>query len=281
MRKTFAQVLREGHVDIRKEYDKLYSALHTKAFARNTKPLYEIFGENFLRFYFRGTCLSIEEFDQKYGFDFKENPEKFDIDYLVSFCEYLHNMIMGLETAISCYGYRGFQPMDVNTRIILKQISLIIEAIGYTSESDDGKTIFVEKSPAAIAVSESELIPAEFSYKVLEYNHHALRGNIEEKRQIILRFAQILEAKSNELKGMSSQLKDDLFFLFNNLNLRHNNVDPSNKGKYKRFVAELDKEQLERWYDETYRMCLLAVMEVEHFERKKTIDELKAQIIGR
>lgn len=64
MRKSFAQVLREGNVDIRQEYRKLYSILHQEAFDHRTKSLYEVFGENFAHFYFRGTCLSIEEFDQ-------------------------------------------------------------------------------------------------------------------------------------------------------------------------------------------------------------------------
>ena len=63
MRKSFAQVLRGGDVDIRQEYDKLYSILHQKAFDHKTKSLYEVFGESFPHFYFRGTCLSIEEFD--------------------------------------------------------------------------------------------------------------------------------------------------------------------------------------------------------------------------
>lgn len=71
--------------------------------------------------------------------------------------------------------------MEVNIPFILEQIRLVIEAIGYTSASDDGKTIFVEKSPVAIAVSESDLIPAELSYKVLEYDHYALKGDIEKK----------------------------------------------------------------------------------------------------
>lgn len=279
MRKSFAQVLREGNVDIRQEYRKLYSILHQEAFDHRTKSLYEVFGENFAHFYFRGTCLSIEEFDQKYGFNFEADPDDFDIDYLVSFCEYLENMLFGLQAADFSGGYGGFASMKVNIPFILEQIRLVIEAIGYTYASDDGKTIFVEKSPVAIAVSESDLIPAELSYKVLEYDHYALKGDIEKKKHIILQLAQILEAKSKELQKISSSLKDDLFFLFNNLNLRHNNVDPSNKGKYKRIVSELDKGQLEHWYDETYQMCLLAFMELEQAERKKAFDEFKKQIV--
>lgn len=280
MRKTFAQVLREGNVDIKNEYDKLYSLLHTKNFNRKTNSLYEIIGYYFPRFHFRGTCLSIEEFNQKYGFNFKAKPDNFDIDYLVSFCEYFYNMLLGLQMAYLPAGIGEMRTTEVDYYFFFEQIRLVIEAIGYTSSDDDGKTIFVEKSPTAIAVSESELIPLDFSYKLLKYDHYSMKGKIEEKKQIIVRFSHILEAKSAELMRVSPSLKDDLFFLFNNMNLRHNNIDPDNKGKYRRFVADLDKKRLEHWYDETYQMCLLAILTLEQAKRKPEFDELKSQIIN-
>ena len=278
MRRNFAEVLKEGKIDLKNEYNKLYNILFSKSFEGNTKSLYDVFDESFSNFFFRGTCLSLQEFDQKYGFHFVENPTEFDIDYLVSFCEYLQNLLMGLEAANSINWYGNAR--QVNTPFILEQIRIVIEAIGYISSNENGITIFVEKSPAAIAVSESELIPSGLSYKVIQYNHYSMRGNIEQKKQTILLLASILEPKSRELNSINEKLKDDLFFMFNNLNLRHNNIDPCSKGKYKEYVANMGKADLEKWYDETYQMCLLAFMELEHNERKKDIDDLKAKIIG-
>lgn len=65
--------------------------------------------------------------------------------------------------------------------------------------------------------------------------------------------------------------------LFNNLNIRHNNVN-SNDSKYKAYVAKMSCNELEHWYDETYQMCLLAILELEHKERKADLDELKSRI---
>ena len=74
-------------------------------------------------------------------------------------------------------------------------------------------------------------------------------------------------------------LEKDLFYLFNNLNIRHNNVEPTDSGKYKPFVAQMKSEELEYWYDETYQMCLLAFLQLEHLERKVGLDKLKTEIL--
>ena len=37
----------------------------------------------------------------------------------------------------------------------------------------------------------------------------------------------------------------------------------------------MSADDLEELYDETYRMCLLAIMELEHCKREKLIEKLK------
>ena len=73
-------------------------------------------------------------------------------------------------------------------------------------------------------------------------------------------------------------MKKDLFYIFNNLNLRHNNIDWNDKGNYRKYVSEMTSEQIEEWYDETYQMCLLAFLDIEQNERKKKFDALKDNI---
>lgn len=277
MRRTFADVLKERKIDIKSEYNKLYSMMYNKVFDEGDISLHDIIGESFPHFYFRGTCLSIEEFDEKYNFRFEENPENFNIEYLVAFCEYFQNMLMGLQTAQ--YSSRIYN-QDINTMFIQEQLRLVIDGIGYMPANDNGLTIYVEKSPAAISVAESQEIPREMSYKVLEYNHHSMRGNLNRKKQTLLQIAALFEPKREEFKKIDPSLCSDMFFAFNNLNLRHNNIDPAVPGKYKPTVASMKKEELERWYDEVYQMCLLAFMELEEAERKPKFKELKDAIEG-
>lgn len=104
-----------------------------------------------------------------------------------------------------------------------------------------------------------------------------MRGNLEKKKSIIVRLAGILEGKQVRLNQVNPTLKKDLFYIFNNFNIRHNNCDSQSKD-YKPAIANMNKQDLENWYDETYQMCLLAFMELEQADRKPKFDEIKADI---
>lgn len=269
MRRNFAQVLKAGKVDLKKEYSKLYALFYGRD-DRDDKSLADLISMNIESFYFRGTCLDLDEFDEKYGFHFAEQPQDFDIDYLVSFCEYIYNFVLWFED-------RYFFA-QINKHFYLQQISKVIEAIGYMESNEDGFTIFVPKDNAAIAVSESEHIPEILSYRVIAYNHHSMKGNLEAKKAVLQQLASILEAKRKDLSRADKTLESDLFYAFNNLNIRHNNVDPGLKGKYKAYVAQMSTDELEKWYNETYQMCLLAFLQIENLDRKAEFDKLKAEI---
>ncbi len=139
-----------------------------------------------------------------------------------------------------------------------------------------GFTIFVEKAVSAIAVS--EIVPNDLSFKVISYNHHSMKGNIEKKKETLLKLANLLESKRKKLKSINSSLEDDLFYAFNNLNLRHNNKDKTFKKKKKKYIAEMSDNNLENWYYELYQMCLLAFLEIEQIDRKKSFKDLKRHI---
>ena len=268
MRRNFAQVLREGKIDIKNEYSKLYAAFYGKA-SHDGKSMADIISANFTEFYFRGTCLSLEEFDKTYGFHFTEQPQNFSIDYLVSFCEYVFNFIARSDDR---FFWAAF-----DKRSYIDHIHRVIEAIGYMQSSEDGFVIFVPKDNVAVSVAESGIIPDRISYKVIAYNHHSMKGDLEGKRQTLLMFADLLEPKRDELEAVDKKFASDLFYVFNNFNIRHNNIDPAGP-KYKKPVGDLTSEQLESWYDEAYQMCLLAFMRLEHVPRKQAFDMLKDRI---
>lgn len=271
MRKNFAEVLKSGKVDIMREYSRLYDLLYGISDKNSYNPtsLYENINDNFYRMWFRGTAITLEQFDEENGFSFEEHPKNFNIDYFVLFCEYFYNIT------------RGYMLLDnlnlIYLQFIIKQIDKVIAAIGYMPTTQDGFTVFVEQSQSAVAVSEI-LEDKDLSYKTIYYNHHSMQGDIEGKKEILLKYASILEPKEKMLNSINPSLKKDLFYLFNNLNIRHNNIDCADKGNYKRYVSEMKPQQIEKWYDETYQMCLLAFLEIEQCERKKKFDVLKESI---
>lgn len=279
MRRNFAQILKDAKIDIKAEYQKLYGMLYDRTIQvsnSNRISAYDELSERFIGFYFRGTCLSIDEFNDLYEFHFEKDPADFSIDNLISLCEYIYNMLMGYQTTQLSFGYNG--PTFINVQFYLNQICQVIEKIGYMQTMEDNFTIFVEKSPVAIAVAESPLVPENLSYRLISYNHYAMKGNLDAKKSVLQQLASILEAQRKNLKQADKVLEDNLFYAFNNLNIRHNNIDPDVKGKYKPYVAQMPADELEKWYDETYQMCLLAFLQIENLDRKAEFDSLKVAI---
>lgn len=279
MRRTFAEVLKSAKFNYKDEYDRLYHLLfdkdHESPNGREDWSLYDYFDSTFLHFYFAGTCLSLEEFDKKYGFNFPIPGEESSIDDLVLLLEYFQNLVEGFRCAnYTLYRYSKTINEDFLSRYLYK----MAEEMGYEFSSQDELSVLVEKNAVVKAVAESDLIPDDLSYKLITYDHHSMRGDLEGKKTIILRLAALLEAKKSILHQVNPNLENDLFYIFNNFNLRHNNCDSSAKGKYKPYIANMKKDDLEKWYDEAYQMCLLAFMEIEQAARKPKFDAIKAEI---
>lgn len=277
-RRNFAQILKEANVDLRREYDRLYNAFYVQKIADAHGygfVLREYSAANFMNMPFRGTCMSLDDFDDFYKIHYEKVPSGFDINYLVSFCEYTYNLAM-YTPLMGSFGYMG---MPTASQMYMQQVMKVVDAIGYMASQDGNVTIFVPKSAAAISVA--EIVEPALSYKVIEYNHHTLHGNLEEKKSILLLLYEKLEPQRSKLKQINKLMEDNIFTLFNNLNLRHNNCDEQKKEYYKAFVAQMPKKDLESWYDETYQICLLAFLELENIERKEKIKELKENLAGK
>ncbi len=149
---------------------------------------------------------------------------------------------------------------------------LNLEAITFDEKE---QVIITEKSAKVTAVA--EITSANISYQIVKYNHHTLKGDIEKKKAILLVLSNELEPKRKQLSSINSQLTTNIFYMLNNLNLRHNNRSKKDKN-YKEYVAKMKKNKLEEWYDELYQMMLLAFLELEQVERNAKFNELKACI---
>ena len=265
MRRTFADVLKSGGVNIKIEYKRLHNAFYKGG-------LHSQCAREFIDFPFRDTCVSLKDFDEYYGFHFEPNPKDFDLDYLINFCEYSYNLVMFIPDAACSFNDSGIN----NKYRYLRQISSVLEKVTYEIyKNDEGISIIVPQNTVANNVS--EMISPNFSYKVIEYNHHSMKGDLERKQATLKLLADQLEARKDELNSINSSLKSGLFFLFNNINIRHNNVDPKSNS-YKKAVADMTDDELEEWYDRTYDMCLYAFMTLDQSDHNAIVKALKAKI---
>ena len=264
-RRNFAEVLKNAQVDILKEYDRLFT-LCTES--KNDKLSFTQYCEaRFEILPFKGTCITWKDFIITHNFIFERQPKNFDINYLINYCEFIYNIAIHNKEPNRFVSYSGDR--------IIRQINEIKDKIGYTKITNEGIIILVPKSQPAIVVA--EMLPSPLSYKVIEYNHHSMKGNLARKQATLKLLADQLEPKRDTLKSLNKSLEDDLFYLLNNINIRHNNTD-SDSTKYKKPVADMSKEELEKWYDKTYDLCLYAFMTLDQKNRNAEIKELKERL---
>lgn len=136
--------------------------------------------------------------------------------------------------------------------------------------------MIVEDKPEVTAAAEIMPTPT-LAVDVVRYKHRTLRGEIELKKEILLAMGAELEAKRKKLHAINASLENDIFFMLNNLNIRHNNKSKGDKN-YKEYVAKMRKDRLEKWYDELYQMILLAFLLMDNGKRSEKIKELKGKI---
>ena len=86
-----------------------------------------------------------------------------------------------------------------------------------------------------------------------------------------------MEPKRKLMDSINKTLSSDIFYMLNNLNLRHNNGSKDDKN-YKSVVANMCKPTLESWYDELYQMMLLAFLEIDQQDRASKVKDLKNKI---
>lgn len=220
----------------------------------------------------RGTCISCKDMRESLYLDdilFSDEPT---FDETINYCEYVANILKLPENA-KLKDNASFYLTDVIVAIRdnLKSIMdwLNLEMSYFKNEEI---ALITEKNAAVSAVA--ECVDEELAYQIVKYNHYTLKGDISKKKEILLKLGNELEPKRKQLSSLNGQLEKNLFFILNNLNIRHNNSDKEDKD-YKEYTAKMKENELEEWYDELYQMSLLAMLELEQVERNQKINELK------
>ena len=264
MRKNIVELIQAMNVDISQEYKKLWELFYNGNSYEDT--LYCVINENFTKLHFAGITIDIDEFDKACGFNFlnKRSIKNDEIDYYISFCEYLYNIfVYGNMIDEATYNF------DIN--FWLTHIGKVIDILNYKIINKNNMFIIVEKSPQAIAVS--EIVDDQLSISTLEYNHFTMKGDLTRKKETLIKFYNYLEPKRKNLLELDNKLSNLLFEAMNKCNIRHNNVDPGSKNHIN-IVAEMNNDKLEIIYDDLYQLCLLSILLLDNKGRKNTIEEL-------
>ena len=262
VRRNIYDILNSGNVDLEREYSRFYFLFYESQFwvGYNQQTICGLIKGWFHSFDKRliKRCISLEDFDDTFDFCFVSEPSNFNLEYLLNFLEYTINFCnqthpdvgdVFLKTPIKDYLDKAFECID---------------ELGFKAVENDGITIVVEKDSAALSVAET--VEPVLSYKILEYNHRRLKGDLMAKKSILKLMADDLEPDQKRLQAINASLKSDLFQLMNKF-IRHNNND-------NKFIKTLNDKQTEEIYDNIYQMWLLAKMELEQADRNDGIKSL-------
>ena len=158
---------------------------------------------------------------------------------------------------------------------VLEHVDVLVNKLGYTDVRDDGFVVFVPRNENIVAAA--KVAPTHVAQDMLCYDYRGFEGDLGEKKSMLIRMLGEIEPKRKELERLSRPLSSDLFFIANNFNLRHNNIDPSDRGKYRPHIAEMSDAELEGWYDVCRDLCAASFLLLEYSERNGALDELKQQ----
>ena len=224
---------------------------------------------------YRGHFVNLNDMLDSIGFDeMKYDAMEDDVDSFMRVIETIYNLwrlarqkIKGKENSTYWIGnfYHLKDVMDDN-----------LEKYNHKAYIDDERILIIEDKPEVTAAA--EIVEYPLAIDIIRYNHRSMQGEVEAKKQVLLALGAELEPKRKELVRVDKQLSEDIFYMLNNLNLRHNNRSKKDKN-YKEYVAKMPKKRLEKWYDELYQMILLALLMLDHKNnRESTVKELKEKV---
>lgn len=222
----------------------------------------------------RGTCIDCSDFART--LDIVKRPktdDELNLEFILLYCEYAANMIFLLRQKI-CSGDKITNIVDAAEDNIKKFLGWYNYELKYFPSAE--KVLVITKNTHATVVAENTENES-LAFSIIEYNHYLLKGNIERKKEILLAMGSDLEPRRKEIALIYKKLENDIFFMLNNLNLRHNNRKKGDKN-YIAAVANMRKNKLEKWYDELYQLMLTAYLVLDSKERLNSVDCLKEEI---
>lgn len=225
----------------------------------------------------RGRCIDVDDYLDTLDYENLVIRAEEDVDSFLTLIELVYNFWYLSNTwfqnentkLISVGNYYHLQK-------VMDEVLSQFNHAAYVDEDEEQVIVVEDKREVSSVV---EVLEPDLAWDAIRYNHRSLKGDIETKKAILLLFGQELEPKRAEIMKHNKQLADDIFFMLNNMNLRHNNRSQKDKN-YKKYVANMKKDGLEKWYDELYQMILLAFLTLDNAERMEKVKELKAKIVG-
>ena len=187
-RKNIFEILEEKY-DIEEEIRKISNLFNNMKFMKTNSlnfqsELYTIeklVDDVFSHWKQRGSCLNCAEMREKLHL-----TQTFsDFDNIINTLEYYSNILYIVEYKIDKLVNLPLRGC-AEYRMLLENIDILIDHLHYEKLifDEDEKVILVPKDPAATAVA--EISSKDVAFAILKYHHASLRGQLDEKRRLLL-----------------------------------------------------------------------------------------------
>lgn len=230
---------------------------------------------------YRSRYMNVDDFLEALEFPVLVEDAKTNVDAHLTLIELIYNFWNLAHNMFDVKEFKGVLRWYGNFFQIKDMMDEILEEYNHVVYTNEDKDYFivVENKPEVTAAA--EIMPTTtLAFDVIKYNHRSLHGDIDAKKSILVKLGSELEPKRRTLQSINRKLSEDIFFMLNNVNVRHNNCSLADSAKYKEYVANMEPEQLEAWYDELYQMMLLAFLLLDNEDRSLKVGQLKIDIAG-
>lgn len=215
---------------------------------------------------FRSRALSMEDFNETYGFKFNAPNQEVTTDELISYCEYVITLCDHLWEYADSLLERDSEYLRDD---LYQTVESCMDELGFMPAKKSNITIYVEKNPAVSAVV--EMVDEATAYDVKAYIHKGSQGDLQKKKTILKFLADDIEPHRAALNNANKTFTNNLFQMLQKF-VRHNNEENT-------FISSLSPAELETYYDDIYQMWLQAKLLLEYnATRKGRVEEALSRI---
>ncbi len=191
---------------------------------------------------------------------------------VLTYVQYVLNVAELCRRAFNRDDAAGYDFDIRNYTLLLSRVRELLKRLNYDYRYvADKEFIFIlphdEAADAAIPDAPSDPLYGALT----EYRSTTAMGDLEKKRSILAGLGETIRSYPDNLSPENSVLYSRIEFLLNNVHIRNDNREGDDRIER---VASMTEQELESWYDETYRMVLLRILNHDNGSALERVDEL-------
>lgn len=176
-----------------------------------------------------------------------------------------NELLSNIEIIINCfytfkdneykYGYFNKKENSLkNIEILFNAVRAFLLSNGYKLVKVGERLSIIENE---MAIDIEEIENKKLKEEIINFYDYKNASDLEEKKKTILILIGKLENRKKDIGKLLGAKVADIFSNYaNNLNLRHNNVSEEYKKYYNKKVAELNEEEIIKWYDYVFAFMI-------------------------